>query len=229
MGPLPPGPYACLTVSDTGMGMSAEVMGQMFDPFFTTKGGARERVAPSDAEPRSGGAGLGLSTVYGIVKQSNGGIVVASELEKGSALSVFLPAISGTVERRVSDRHLGEADSGTETLLVVEDQRSLRSAIARALKDLGYRVLEAGDPNEALREAAAHDGAIDLLLTDVVMPHMRGPELARRVVESRPGLKVLYMSGYPDDTLLDRGVSFLAKPFSPDLLGRKVRELLDGK
>jgi signal transduction histidine kinase/CheY-like chemotaxis protein len=213
---LPPGPYVRLEVRDAGIGMSDEVLSQIFDPFFTTKEGA--------------GAGLGLSTVYGIVKQSGGAIAVASEPNRGTTFSLYFPrVVSGADKRaRASD---GAAPRGTETVLLVEDQDPVRSVLAELLRGLGYTVIDMGDPQEAARIASEDPRTIDLLLTDVVMPGMTGPQLALRVVGARPRIKVLYMSGFIQPSVGevegDHGSAILHKPFSTETLARRVRAMLD--
>ena len=212
------GQYVCLAVSDTGVGMSAEVKGHLFEPFFTTKGKGK-------------GTGLGLSTVYGIVNQSMGHIAVDSEIGRGTTVRVYLPGVEGKAERLPEAPVAGLY--GGETVLVVEDEDSVRGIVTRVLAENGYRVLWACDGNEGLRLFEENGEAIDLLVTDVVMPVMGGRELAARLEASRPGLKVLYMSGYTDDAInrhdaLESGLSFIQKPFTPDGLLRKVREVLDG-
>ena len=216
---LPPGAYVLLAVSDNGSGMDQETLSRIFDPFFTTKESTK-------------GTGLGLSTVYGIVKQSGGSIFVYSEPGRGTTFKIYLPrsdkAVSATTEPRV------EVDTlrGSETVLVVEDEEAVRKLIEQALRKYGYRVIEATNGAEALRVCENHDPPIRLMVTDVVMPGMSGRELAARVREQLPDLRVLYMSGYTDDTvirhgLLDASMFFLQKPFTPSALARKVRETLD--
>ena len=216
---LPPGAYVMLAVSDNGSGMDQETLSRIFDPFFTTKESTK-------------GTGLGLSTVYGIVKQSGGTIFVYSEPGRGTTFKIYLPrsdkAVSATTEPRV------EVDTlrGSETVLVVEDEEAVRRLIEQALRKYGYRVIEATNGAEALRVCENHDPPIRLMVTDVVMPGMSGRELAARVREQLPDLRVLYMSGYTDDTvirhgLLDASMFFLQKPFTPSALARKVRETLD--
>ncbi len=216
---LPPGAYVMLAVSDNGSGMDQETLSRIFDPFFTTKESTK-------------GTGLGLSTVYGIVKQSGGTIFVYSEPGRGTTFKIYLPrsdkAVSATTEPRV------EVDTlrGSETVLVVEDEEAVRKLIEQALRKYGYRVIEATNGAEALRVCENHDPPIRLMVTDVVMPGMSGRELAARVREQLPDLRVLYMSGYTDDTvirhgLLDASMFFLQKPFTPSALARKVRETLD--
>ena len=216
---LPPGAYVMLAVSDNGSGMDQETLSRIFDPFFTTKESTK-------------GTGLGLSTVYGIVKQSGGSIFVYSEPGRGTTFKIYLPrsdkAVNATTEPRV------EVDTlrGSETVLVVEDEEAVRKLIEQALRKYGYRVIEATNGAEALRVCENHDPPIRLMVTDVVMPGMSGRELAARVREQLPDLRVLYMSGYTDDTvirhgLLDASMFFLQKPFTPSALARKVRETLD--
>ncbi len=213
-----PGPYARLSVTDTGQGMDEHVRVHMFDPYFTTK---------------ATGSGLGLSTVYGIVRQARGAIDVWSEPGRGTRFDVYLPRVDPSkslVAPGPLDRALDGLD-GAETVLVVEDRSALRVVVRRILTARGYTVLEAGDPLDALRVAGEHPGRIDLLLTDVVMPHMRGPELARRVAEVRPATRVLFMSGYVEGASLggpgEPPAALIAKPFTPDELTRRVREVLD--
>ena len=211
------GPTVRLTVSDTGSGMDEETRLRLFEPFFTTK------------EPGHG-TGLGLATVYGIVEQSEGFIQVRSEPGKGAAFEIYLPRLGGGAT--VPEKALAPPRGGSETILLVEDQEDLRRLVAMVLQSRGYTVLDACDGNAALRLAAATPGPIDLLLTDVVMPDITGKEVADRMRELRPGTRVLYMSGYPGDVIarkgvLDRGVMYLAKPFTIEGLASKVREALD--
>ncbi len=215
---VPPGEYVNISVSDTGIGMTREVQAHIFEPFFTTK------------EPGKG-TGLGLATVYGIVHQLGGNIDVRSELGVGSTFIVSLPRHAGPVENDRSAASSGKAMKGSETVLVVEDETSLRELIAQILESCGYRVISARDGSEAIRHATQHEEAIDLVVTDVVMPGMRGWELAERMKDIRPTTPVLYISGYADDELIDRshiasGAAFLQKPFTPETLARKVREVL---
>jgi signal transduction histidine kinase len=217
----PAGPYVVLTVSDDGTGMSAETLAQIFEPFFTTK-------------PKGRGTGLGLSTVFGIVEQSGGHIRVASVLGHGTTFEIFLPAVP---ERPQHIEEPGDPPMplprGSETILLAEDDEELRTLTARVLTAQGYRVLEAANGIEALRVAEHHEGSLDLLTTDMVMPFMGGPDLARALYERRPGLKVLFMSGYTDDAVgrgeLSPGDAFLQKPVDPTVLARKVRQVLDGE
>ena len=213
----PPGAYVVLRVTDTGCGMDAETQARIFEPFFTTKEPGR-------------GTGLGLSTVYGIVTQSGGHIVVDSEPGKGTAFRIYLPRAA---EGPAADQpDVEAAATGTETILVVEDEAEVRGLISSVLQERGYRVLEAGDGRAGVQVTEEHAGPIDLLLTDVVMPLMKGPDLAARFTRRRPGAGVLFMSGYPDDALTQYGVSaaadrLLLKPFSPAHLARQVRQALD--
>jgi two-component system cell cycle sensor histidine kinase/response regulator CckA len=213
------GEYVSLSVSDTGVGMDAETLTHIFEPFFTTKEVGK-------------GTGLGLATVYGIVIQSGGALVVESEPNRGTTFTIFLPAYEGQVEARESTAFESRVPRGSETILVAEDERSVRKLATEVLKSAGYRVLEAENAGDALLVSEAYDGPIDLLLTDVVMPKMSGRKLAERLVSERPSMKVLYMSGYTEDAILQHGVSeertaFLPKPFAPEELGRRVREVLD--
>jgi CheY-like chemotaxis protein len=210
------GRYVCIAVSDTGHGMTKEVQAHIFEPFFTTK------------EPGKG-TGLGLATVYGIVKQSEGFIYVYSEPGHGTAFKIYLPAVEGEIEKAAE---LPPARRGSETILLVEDEEGLRELIAELLAENGYQVLVAEGPTKAIETAERHGGIIHLLLTDVVMPQMNGPELARRLKERRPDVRVLYMSGYTEDAIANRGVlepgvSLISKPFSQEALARKLRDLLD--
>jgi two-component system cell cycle sensor histidine kinase/response regulator CckA len=218
----PEGDYVVLAVSDTGMGMTPEVQQRIFDPFFTTKDQGR-------------GTGLGLSTVYGIVKQSGGEIYVYSEVGVGSTFKVYFPRFATAVEERqpeVKSSDVPEVPKGSEAVLVVEDDSNLRGLVARVLRHCGYTVYVASGGAEALAIAADREKCLDAVITDVVMPGMNGRELVAKLVESRPGIGFLFMSGYTDDDVLRRGVlhgetAFLQKPFTPDQLARKVRAVLD--
>jgi PAS domain S-box-containing protein len=212
------GRFVMLSVSDTGVGMSEETKARLFEPFFTTKGPGV-------------GTGLGLATVYGIVKQSGGDIWAYSELGRGTSFKVYLPRVDKPAEA-VERSDDGAVRGGSERILLVEDENDLRDLALEVLEVHGYRVLVAGDPLEAERLSGEHREAIDLLLTDVIMPHMSGRELAERLLTKRPSMRVLYTSGYTDDALAQHGVLgneifFLQKPYSPDGLARKVREVLD--
>jgi two-component system, cell cycle sensor histidine kinase and response regulator CckA len=213
------GRYVMLCVSDSGQGMSADVQQRLFEPFFTTK------------EPGKG-TGLGLAVVHGIVKQSDGHIKVYSELGTGTSFKIYLPAIEQPARAGQPAAGRPVVPRGTETVLLVEDEDSVRALAHRALVRYGYSVLVANHPAEAIRVSQAQTRPIDLLLTDVVMPQMNGRRLAELLVPERPAMKVLYMSGYTDDAIvrqriLDAGVNFLHKPFAPSALAVKVREVLD--
>jgi two-component system cell cycle sensor histidine kinase/response regulator CckA len=216
--PLSAGRFVRLTVGDTGTGMPPEVLAHAFEPFFTTKEMGK-------------GTGLGLSTVYGIVTQSHGRLRVDSVPGKGTTFEIFFPQ-AGEAAAAPMPAATKPGARGSETVLLVEDDAMVRRLAEATLERAGYRVLTAPSGGDALRLAAGRDGAIDLVITDVVMPGMPGPELAQRLEASQPGLRVLYMSGYADDTMARHGVneehvSFLAKPFTPDELARRVREVLD--
>jgi two-component system, cell cycle sensor histidine kinase and response regulator CckA len=215
-----PGAYVQLTVTDTGCGLDEETKNRLFEPFFTTK-------------ERGKGSGLGLSMVYGIVKQSGGSILVTSEPGKGTTFKIYLPQ-ELSLEAPIA-KHLPRMTSaqGNETILLVEDEEALRMLAKRILRESGYTVLTAANGVEALHTSEQHQGNIDLLLTDVVMPEMGGRVLAQNLVKMRPAIKVMFMSGYTDNAIanhgvLDAGTSFLGKPFSPDELECKVREALGG-
>jgi PAS domain S-box-containing protein len=214
-----PGRYVMLAVSDTGCGMDAETQLRIFEPFFTTK-------------EKGKGTGLGLSTVYGIVKQSGGYVFAYSEPGRGTSFKIYLPQVEEAAAESVPQRRTHLGLRGTESVLLVEDEESVRELIAEALKAQGYNVLVAGNGQEALALAAPANCRIDLVITDVVMPGMSGRELAKRLNGSRPGTRVLYLSGYTEDAIvhhgvLDPGTAFLQKPFSLDTLACKVREVLD--
>jgi CheY-like chemotaxis protein len=215
-----PGAYVLLAVSDDGCGMGKDVLDYIFEPFFTTKGLGK-------------GTGLGLATVYGIVKQNNGAISVHSEVGKGTTFRVYLPRTTVAGGAKHGPEAQAELPHGGETVLLVEDEKSVRVTCGRFLKGLGYTVLVADLPAAALLLAEQHQGDIHLLLTDVVMPGMSGRDLAERLQALRSGLKCLFMSGFTADTIahhgvLEEGVSFVSKPFSRADLARKVREVLDG-
>ncbi|MBI3118716.1 MAG: response regulator [Candidatus Hydrogenedentes bacterium] len=211
------GQYVVLTVSDTGEGMTPEVQAQIFEPFFTTK-------------ERGKGTGLGLATCYGIVKQAEGHIWVYSEPGRGSTFRIYLPLAASKGERPAAEEPAVAAGAGSETILLVEDDALVRRIAAQTLRDQGYNVLVAESGVEALKIAAEH-AKIDALVTDVVMPLMGGRQLSELLLKERPGLKVLYVSGYTDDALIQQGVleegmDFLPKPFTPASLSRKLRAML---
>jgi len=215
---VPPGPYAMLAVSDTGIGMDEATRQRVFEPFFTTKEKGR-------------GTGLGLSTVYGIVKQSGGFIWVYTEPGKGTTFKIYLPRVLALPEPLVVSEPAAASRGGTETILLVEDEDSVRSLALKILEAKGYGVLEARDGDEAIEVAGRR--TVDLLLTDMILPGMGGSAIAARIREIHPGVRVLYCSGYTDDDivrrgLIDRDAAFLEKPFTPAALARKVREILDG-
>lgn len=216
-----PGRYVMLAVSDTGHGMDKATQAQIFEPFYTTKGPGK-------------GTGLGLSTVFGIVKQSGGSIWVYSEPGAGTTFKVYIPvAPSDLVVPAAKTEAAPETLTGSETVLLTEDQAEVREVARQVLQRYGYHVLVASNAGEALLHCERHPLPIDLLLTDVVMPHMNGRDLARRLAEIRPEMKVIYMSGYTDHSVvehafLEAGVDFVQKPIVPEQLARKVRVVLDG-
>ncbi len=214
---MPAGPYVRLTVTDTGTGMEPQTLGHIFEPFFTTKEPGR-------------GTGLGLATVYGIVKQSGGFIFVDTARGQGSRFRIYLPRVEGAVEGPEPQAE-ATPPRATGTILLVEDEEAVRRLARRVLEEVGYRVLEAADGPEALRLAERWDDAIDLVVTDVIMPGMSGQELSARLREQRPWLRILYVSGYTDDAILQHGTllpntSFLQKPFTPAGLAQRVREAI---
>jgi CheY-like chemotaxis protein len=215
---LEPGRYASISVTDTGHGMTEKTQSHIFEPFFTTKG-------------QGEGTGLGLSTIYGIVKHNHGDIRVHSEPGKGTTFEVYFPLVDEPPEAvRSSESYALEG--GRETILVVEDEAGLRVLIQELLERLGYTVLVAASGQEAIGLSSTHPGCVDLLLTDVVMPKTSGRDLAERLRHLRRGTRVLYMSGYPAETVvrhgvIEPGIAFLEKPFTPEMLAKKVREVLD--
>jgi PAS domain S-box-containing protein len=214
-----PGPYILLTVSDTGEGMDKETQSHIFEPFFTTKGVGK-------------GTGLGLSTVYGIVKQSNGFIWVYSELGQGTTIKIFLPRSEEILSQLEKGAQSLSAPKGSETILLIEDEAMLRTSIKEGLESSGYVVLDASNGDEALLIAQRYSNPIHLVLTDVVMPGRNGREVADHLTPIHPEAKVLYMSGYTDDSVIRHGLlkeqtAFLQKPFTPTSLAHKVRETLD--
>jgi CheY-like chemotaxis protein len=208
-----------LSVSDTGIGMDQATMRRIFEPFFTTKGLGQ-------------GTGLGLAMVYGIVKQSGGHINVASTPGQGSTFCIYLPVMHERDEQLADEPGTDATRGGSETVLLVEDEELVRALSERTLRSHGYNVLSAPHGPAALELLQRHDGPIQLLLTDVVMPQMSGKDLADAVTRRHPSARVLYMTGYTEDTIvhhgvLDNGVSLLQKPFTPAGMARRVREVLD--
>lgn len=217
---LDPGEYVLLAVKDTGHGMDEETQSHLFEPFFTTKAKGK-------------GTGLGLSTVYGIVKQSGGMIGVESKIGKGATFKIFFPRVDGVAQSGQAAPANADRVHGRETILLVEDEPAVRGLVHETLRLHGYTVIEARHGIEALLAGTRHLGPIHLLLTDVVMPQMSGPEVAEKLTTVRPEIKVLYMSGYPDHPVFAQGgikrdTAFLQKPFTPNVLVQKVREVLDG-
>jgi two-component system cell cycle sensor histidine kinase/response regulator CckA len=216
--PITPGPYVLIAVSDAGCGMSAELQSRIFEPFFTTK-------------DKGKGTGLGLATVHGIVQQSGGSIWVYSEPGHGTTFKIYLPRLDQSASVVEQSLEKSKDLSGTETVLLVEDEEAVRRLAQEVLQSNGYRVLDAGNGIEAVKLAGQHKGIIDLMVTDVVMPQLGGRELAERLSVTRPEMRVLYMSGYTDDAIVHHGVlngraAFLEKPFAADALALKVREVL---
>ena len=214
---LKPGSYVRLRVSDTGIGMTEEVKSRIFEPFFTTKHAGE-------------GTGLGLATVYGIIKQSCGAISVYSEPGQGTTFTIYLPRLEQWAPQP-PETVTAPIPRGTETILVAEDNEQLRKMVALALRQCGYTILEAADPQQALLQSERHTETIDLLLTDLVMPGSTGCDLARRIKAARPAIKVVFMSGYSGSSMavrgvLDPGVNYLQKPFSPESLATTVRGIL---
>ena len=218
-----PGSYVMLSVTDTGCGMSPSVQSQIFEPFYTTK-------------KDNGGTGLGLSVVHGIVKQSNGHLEVASALGKGTTFRILLPSAQTQESRRNEHGDPKHLPKGTETILLVEDEDGVRSLEKRLLERLGYTILDAADGVEARRLVESHADTsrapIQLLVTDVVMPRESGPQFAESMLDRDPGIRVLFLSGYTDDTVLRHGilnseVNYLQKPFTPSELASKIRAVLD--
>jgi len=211
------GRYVMLTLTDTGNGMDPETLGHLYQPFFTTKQAGR-------------GTGLGMSTVYGIVKQAGGDIQVCSEPGQGTTFTICLPRAGEACE--IAEPRSSAQAAGTETILLAEDEESVRKLIKQVLTDRGYQVLDAADGSDAWRVFEQHSGPIDLLLTDVVMPRMSGRELAQKALQSKPELKVIYMSGYTDEMLggtgaIGSGMAFLRKPLMPYVLAGAIRAVLD--
>ena len=218
-GGVKPGFYVMVSVRDTGCGMDTDTLQHIFEPFFTTKG-------------REKGTGLGLATVYGIVRQSGGGIEVSSKVGLGTTFTIYLPRVAETVERAAKTVDSTEPLAGSETILLVEDEDAVRSLARQVLEQQGFTVLEAKNGEEALEFVDQHRVALHLLITDVVMPGMSGPEVAEHLGKQQPDLRILYISGYTDNaigdgTVLEAGTGYLQKPFSPDALLQKVRSILD--
>jgi two-component system, cell cycle sensor histidine kinase and response regulator CckA len=216
-----PGSYVMLAVTDTGVGMNPETVAHIFEPFYTTKESGQ-------------GTGLGLSTVYGIVKQSGGYIWVYSEPGKGTTFKVYLPRVAKPVEAKPERVEPAAANKGSETILLVEDEEAVRELASRILSAKGYSVVAAKSVKEAEEWCEKQGGKIHLLLTDIIMPGTSGRELARRITVKHPQTRVLYMSGYTDNVLaqggeLEAGLSFLQKPFTPAALVQKVRDVLDSR
>ena len=214
-----PGEYVAMTFSDTGTGMNAKILENIFEPFFTTK-------------ERGKGTGLGLATVYGIVKQHGGHIVVYSELGIGTTFKIYLPRVDGIPENLDISKVITKLKEGTETVIIAEDNEGVRELAFDILTTSGYKVLTARNTDELLQTIKEYDGSIDLLLTDVIMPGLNGPDLYKRLSVSYPLLKVIYMSGYTDDVIahhgiLEQGVDFIQKPFSVTILTDKLRKVLD--
>jgi two-component system, cell cycle sensor histidine kinase and response regulator CckA len=214
-----PGQYVMLAVSDTGIGMDAATRRRIFEPFFTTK-------------PVGKGTGLGLATVYGIVKQSGGAISVASEPGVGTVFNIYLPRVEQVADLQPLSGSTDSLPGGTETVLLVEDDDEVRKLAQEVLEGQGYTVFAAGRPRDATAIATRHTGTIHLLLTDVVMPEMTGPDLAKNLLSARRSMKVLFMSGYTNGTIvhhevLNGGTAFLQKPFTAGTLAQKVRQTLD--
>jgi two-component system, cell cycle sensor histidine kinase and response regulator CckA len=216
-----PGPHVMLTITDTGTGMDEETKEHMFEPFFTTKELGK-------------GTGLGLSTVYGITRQSGGNIWAESEPGRGACFTIVLPAVEGTEVEAELALSQGDSAQGKETILVVEDQETVLRLVREILEQQGYRVLHALRPSDAISICNEYDGPIDLMISDVIMPQMNGRQLADYVAPTRPNMRVLFMSGYTDnamveDGLLGPGAAFIQKPFQMWSLTGKVREVLGKK
>ena len=216
--PMHPGPHVLLAVTDSGCGMDAATKDRIFDPFFTTK-------------PSGKGTGLGLTIVYGIVKQSGGSIMVSSKPGFGTTFDIYLPRVDQAPEFEPRMGEIGKIERGSLTILIVEDDAALLQVTRRSLDEIGYTILSARNAAEAMDTSMQYQGAIHLMITDVIMPGISGSRLAARLSPARPEMKVLYVSGYTDDAIvhhgvLENGLAFLQKPFSPKALARKVSELL---
>jgi two-component system, cell cycle sensor histidine kinase and response regulator CckA len=215
-----PGPHVMLAVTDTGTGMTPEVLDRIFEPFFTTKDVGK-------------GTGIGLAMVFGVVQQAGGSLDVRSEVGSGTTFKVYFPAVEVPASRR-SDPSLLPVIGGTETILLVEDEAGVRGFAAASLRSQGYHVLTAADGVDALQVVHAHDGPLDLVVTDVVMPGTNGPDLVSRLRAIRPEIGVLFMSGYADDSVMRHGlltsdVALIQKPFSPRDLAIRVRRVFDDR
>jgi CheY-like chemotaxis protein len=209
-----------IAVTDTGVGMDEATQRRLFEPFFTTK-------------PTGRGTGLGLATVYGIVKQSRGSVWVDSELGRGTAFRIYLPSTATPAETLGDSRSADRPSTGTETVLVVEDHEEVRAVIGATLQRHGYSVLLASDASDAMAVSRNHPGPIHLVLSDVVLPSLSGRDLARQLLVDHPDVRVLYMSGYTDDAIIHHGVlgpgvAFIAKSFTGNALLLKIRNVLDG-
>jgi CheY-like chemotaxis protein len=216
-----PGPYVVISVSDTGHGMDKETQSRIFEPFFTTK-------------EKGKGTGLGLSTVYGIVKQSNGYVYPQSEIGSGTTFYIYLPKVEDSAEGVSPAKSQESEHGGCETVLLVEDEESVRELVRETLAMRGYKVLEAENGENGLHIAETCPDHIDILITDVVMPGMGGRELAKQLLVLRPGISVLYLSGYTEDAVVHQGAlgpgtAFLQKPFTLQSLAKKVRDVLNSK
>jgi CheY-like chemotaxis protein len=218
---LQPGPYVMLAISDTGTGMDAETQSHIFEPFFTTKEAGK-------------GTGLGLATAYGIVKQSGGSITLYSEPGHGTTFKIYLPRVDQPLEIVEPAVQATGSLQGSETVLVVEDDAEVRKLISEVLRIRGYRVLESTNGPEAIRLVQSDGTQVQLVVADVILPEMSGPEVVRHLLALKPGVPALFISGYTDEAVLRHGMlesdaAFLSKPFLPEALARKVRETLDGK
>lgn len=219
LGRMDPGSYVLLRVGDTGSGIQPELLDKIFEPFFTTKAQGK-------------GTGLGLATVYGVVKQHNGFISVDSEIGTGTTFAIYLPVTEEDFENKVLENDLRKMPGGTETVLLAEDDQPSLQLISETLQELGYKVLEACDGTEAMEVCESFAGKIDVLITDVIMPGLNGRDLADKLIAARPETKIIFMSGYTDEFIarhgiLEPGVIFLQKPVMPSLLADKLREVLD--
>ena len=213
------GSYVLLAVSDTGCGIPEDVKSHLFEPFFTTK-------------PKGHGTGLGLATIYGAVRQAGGFVEVYSEVGKGTAFKIYLPRVAEKPEKLNQELHALEVQGGSETVLLVEDEKIVRDLALRILKRLGYHVIHASDGGKAFMLAESYTERIDLLMTDVVMPGMNGRQLAERLSKIHPEMKVLYTSGYTENAIahhgiIDEGLNFIGKPYALQVLAPKIRDVLD--